>query len=120
MRGIILLLVLTMFAVGAARVAIADTYRCEPEQGYVCGVEGCSTAAPSVWAVVDMDSGVYMRCDKKGCDSYDGVLSNSGIYTNVLIAPGAIAKIENPSLEYVEVVSSGLGVNISYGQCVNN
>ena len=98
--------------------AHAETLNCTPEQKFVCSPDGCKTAPAKVRAIIDMDNQTYSRCDSLGCDQYEAEMSVSGIYLNVAVRDKSVAaKVEIPSLGYLETVSLGHAVYNSFGSC---
>lgn len=91
---------------------------CIPEQKFLCSSSGCKNIPAKVNALLDLETQTYSRCDTKGCDKYMASMSIGGIYLNVTV-PGksVVAKVEIPTLEYFETVSSGLAVATSFGKC---
>lgn len=76
-----------------------------------------------------ISSGTLSRCDSKGCDSYDAIAYQSGIFENIQPKEprGFLFKRQlldmsgnaaNPS-EFVDVASIGLSTVISTGYCVD-
>jgi hypothetical protein len=112
-----------MLAIGLAVVAMsvparAETYRCDFTVKRQCSSDGqCRTLPPVVWATFNAETNTYARCDRSGCDSYQAMVSRSGIF-RILALPmnGVFAKIADDG-SAVEVTSIGTDVLISYGTC---
>ena len=64
------------------------------------------------------DSGIYRRCDAKGCDSYQPVKAVSGEYLVLSYPPGGlVAKISSRG-EILEVTTSMTTAFVKHGECV--
>jgi hypothetical protein len=110
------LLALALLAVPAPLAA--ETLTCTPSKKFYCSPEGCKAVPAKVRVVIDTDKQTYSRCDRNGCDKYDATVNMGGIYLNVLVPGKSVtAKVEFPSLQYLEVASLGLGMYASYGRC---
>ena len=59
--------------------------RCDADAKFSCSPAGCETAAPGATARIDPERRVYSRCDARGCDEYDALISRSGDYVNVAL-----------------------------------
>jgi hypothetical protein len=58
----------------------------------------------------------FARCDEKGCDEYPALFTRSGLFTNIVFAPGTLAKLSDTG-SLVEVVTLGMVALVSYGRC---
>lgn len=96
-----------------------SAWKCIPDTRDVCTPEGCKSAEPSVFVVIDFDKNQYARCDNRGCDSYPMTESNAGMFSTVSLPenPGMFLKVENDGAHYTEVVSLHFDVMISRGTC---
>ncbi len=94
------------------------TKLCIPNRKQVCSSEGCEAIKPTVFLVYDEINNMIYRCDNKPCDGYKVKTSQSGFYTYIEpIEPrGFTVKISNNN-EYIETVSLGLDILVSYGDC---
>ena len=98
--------------------ASPGTYRCTFDQRETCSPDtGCEAVAPSTWVEVNLEAQTYARCDAKGCDPYDAVVTRSGIW-RIVEVPGhaTFAKIADDGL-IVDVASLNRTVLVSYGKC---
>lgn len=110
------LLALALLAVSGP--SAAETLTCTLSKKFYCSPEGCKTVPAKVLVVIDTDKQTYSRCDRNGCDKYDATVTMGGIYLNVAVPGKSVtAKVEFPSLQYLEVASLGLGMYASYGRC---
>lgn len=94
---------------------------CNPSRKTFCSEGKCSDMKPSVWVTVEPALKTASRCDSKGCDTYNVLLSESGIFTN-LTRPGNdswTVKVNNTDGSYTEVTGLLLDKYISYGSCKN-
>ncbi len=100
--------------------AAAQMLKCEISEKHFCEPRKDCVAIPSnVWNKVDLSKNTYSRCDKKGCDDYQIVVSRSGVYLNIVLADrgGIIAKMAQDGSSFVEVATLGMGVYTSFGSC---
>ncbi len=114
------LLALVAILVPFSGSAIASE-RCEIETKYLCqSTEGCAGAAPKVFSVIDWALSTYSRCDSAGCDAYDFVGTQSGAWLNIDVpGRGLVAKFDPLSGAFVEVVTLGELVYVSFGVCAH-
>ena len=98
--------------------AWAISVRCEINAKYACSARGCDETKPGAWNVVDFEAETILRCDANGCDTYQMQAVRKGIYINIEV-PGRsmFAKMTTDGSDYVEVVSLGTDVLVSYGAC---
>jgi len=92
--------------------------RCIPRDRLDCEGVNCTKSQPVVYLILDRQSKTFSRCDKKGCDVYDAIFRLSGMFTNIQpINPnGTMIKVLG-NREYIEVVTTGLGVIFQNGNC---
>jgi hypothetical protein len=98
--------------------ALGQQMTCRWNSKQQCGPgAACRPAANKVWATADPAATRYQRCDAKGCDGYDSVVSTSGAFmTYALPGRGMFIKV-GPDGAATEVVSLGNSVVVSQGQC---
>ena len=114
MRAIVIVL-LVLGAVSSARSA---ELRCEIRAKYACSPLGCQESTITVWNLIDLDALRFSRCDQKGCDHYTITTSVSGIFMNIEVpGHGMLARMSHDGSQYVEVVTLGTDVLVSYGSC---
>jgi hypothetical protein len=101
-----------------ATPAVAIEVKCEIASKYACSRSGCQENQITVWNIIDAQAGRFSRCDRKGCDHLEAGFSESGIYVNIWMPKKAMfAKLSLDGSDYVEVVSLGTNVLVSYGEC---
>ena len=111
-------LVVGLLVLVAASPAWANEIRCEIEAKYACNVSGCRENAITTWNLIDLDALRFSRCDQKGCDHYTITTSVSGIFINIEVpGHGMLARVSQDGSQYVEVVTLGTDVLVSYGSC---
>ncbi len=94
---------------------------CNPSRKTFCSEGKCTDMKASVWVTIEPALKTASRCDSKGCDNYNVLLSESGIFTN-LTRPGNdswTVKVNNIDGSYTEVTGLLLDQYISYGSCKN-
>lgn len=112
-------LLLATLAIATSTEAWSAPMRCDFTEKYQCNPgSGCQPNVLGVWVVVDLDSKLYQRCDRNGCDTYDAVVSDrKGAFITIdLPARGVFMKIGQDS-RATEVVSLGNSVIVSQGVC---
>jgi hypothetical protein len=102
-----------------AMPAVAEPLVCRPFQQATCDVESpCEETETPIYLIVDQEAGTYQRCDTDGCDKYLAEFKDSGsFFTNIVFAPGTLAKLFNGGQFYTEVVTLGLETIVSHGAC---
>lgn len=114
----ILFIAVSLFFAGPGK---ADQLRCDVKSKFACDAAGCKPNALGVWSVMDFARKTYARCDTKGCDPYPANYSRSGMFVNIDVpGRGMIAKISEDGSTFVEVVTAGTSVLLSYGSCSAN
>jgi len=93
---------------------------CIPSSKFFCSRVSCEMNRNYVTVLLDFTKQTYTRCDDTGCQSHPISHSYSGIYTYAYPASGAFFKAVNDGSSFVEAVSMGEGVFISYGRCNPN
>ena len=113
-RGVFILFCLALTPCEAMAVTT-----CTIAEKLACGrASGCKRIPVSVVIRLDVQNQTYSRCDAKGCDDYPSQFAPSGIFT-VIDVPGRgmVAKMLGDGSEFVEVVTQGTGVIVSFGKC---
>lgn len=101
-----------------AVTAMGATLKCDITSKFACSPSGCVNNNLGVWNLIDLDAKRFSRCGESGCDTYDMTSSQSGVYVNFEIPrTGMLAKMAADGGQYVEVVTAGTGVLVSYGSC---
>ncbi len=64
--------------------------RCTATKTIVCEDGECKHAAPAVFFLLGRqgDRKTYSRCDQQGCDTYDAIAKEAGLYENWQLAEG--------------------------------
>jgi hypothetical protein len=76
------------------------------------------SAAPGIWNEIDDHALRYSRCDENGCDTYDALFSQSGIFLIIdLPGRGMVAKLNTGNGSFVETTTLGEAVLSSFGVC---
>lgn len=111
-------LALTCIALVITMPVRAAAVRCEISKKFACSSSGCRDNVTTVWNLVDIKTNRFSRCDRKGCDHYPMTVTRSGLFINIDIPGRAMfAKMAADGSEFVEVVSLGTDVLVSYGSC---
>ena len=111
-------LVVATVLVGLASPAFGAAIRCEITSKFACSPSGCVENALGVWNLIDIDAARFSRCDRNGCDHYTMSQTTSGIFTNIeVLGHGMLARMSQDGSQYVEVVTLGTDVLVSYGSC---
>ena len=109
-------LVLASFMLAAP--AIADNLRCDIVAKYACSAGGCEPNQLGMWNVIDLDSGLFSRCDRDGFDSYNTEITESGMFYIIEVpGRGTIAKMAIDGSSFIEVTTLGTVAVISFGSC---
>ncbi|MEJ2121955.1 MAG: hypothetical protein P8Z76_14870 [Alphaproteobacteria bacterium] len=112
------LLAVMFIALVATMPAHAAAMRCDMSKKFACTAGGCRDNAITGWNVVDFKTNRFSRCDRKGCDHYPMTVKRSGLFLNIEIPGRAMfAKMSVDGSKYLEVVSLGTSVLVSYGSC---
>ena len=91
---------------------------CEIAHKSICENDGtCKSTPIGIWNEIDFARGTFARCDRNGCDRYPMLTEQSGLYTNVIIRPGMMAKYNHNKSDYLEIVTLGTTSYISFGSC---
>ena len=96
--------------------------RCTATKKFVCVDGECKEAAPTVFFLLgsEGDKKTYSRCDQQGCETYDAITKDAGLYENWQLAEpqGIIFKRTlSDDQSFLEVATLGLQVYVSFGQC---
>jgi hypothetical protein len=95
-----------------------QTLRCDITVKNQCDPSGsCQQIAANIWNEIDLSSQVVKRCDAKGCDSYQALLSPSGAYTNIIVPGRSILAKLGENGAFLEVVTLAESVLVSFGKC---
>jgi hypothetical protein len=99
-------------------VAAANTVQCSFTTKVQCDPIGpCKVLKPGVKLTIDLTAKRYSRCDKAGCDTYDAVVTSSGLYTLIEVPGHAMFAKIGPKGQSTEVVSLMNSVLVSQGIC---
>jgi hypothetical protein len=123
----ILLLVVTTLAAAQPSLdslrAVSRHWRCDPVQNWQCELpHGCQPAPPEkAWILLDFVKKTYQRCNRAGCDKYDMVGTESGVFTYVNLPghPDTFLKIGKigAATRFLEVAAIGVSALNSMGTC---
>ena len=96
--------------------------RCTVTKKIVCADGECKEASSTVFFLLGSqgDKKTYSRCDQQGCESYDAIAKEAGLYENWQLADpqGIIFKRTlSDNQTFLEVATLGLQVYVSFGQC---
>jgi hypothetical protein len=118
MRRAILIAVALILTVGGFTPP-AKQMRCEVASKFSCGSDGCTPVdTGSAFNLINLNESTFSRCDRKGCDEYAATITRSGVYLNINLPERAVlAKLDMTGDKYVEVVTLGTAVLISFGRC---
>ena len=112
------ILALVSVLVGLTSPAFGSGLRCDISSKFACGPDGCIKNALGIWNLIDFDASQFSRCDRNGCDHYSMTHTVSGLFSNIDIpGRGMLAKVSLDGSQYVEVVTLGTDVLVSYGSC---
>jgi hypothetical protein len=101
-------------------------FSCLPSSYVVCNNGRCTPAAPTTFYFVDhgTEAGTYFRCDKKGCDEYQAIVSVSGEYTTIVLPANALLfRVDTGTAlpkfrgDFVDIATTGTTAVISTGKC---
>jgi hypothetical protein len=114
---------MTLCAVASALLALVaretgTNVRCDVDAKFSCGPRGWEGVAPGTSARIGPERWVYSRCDARGCDDHDALISRSGDFVNVALPEhGMLAKLSLSDGGFVEVATLGTAALVSYGRC---
>jgi hypothetical protein len=101
--------------------AQADELRCTFRSRYICSPDRCAAADPSTaFVILRMETGQYGRCDgsPQRCDWYPLTIQQGGLFLNLSFSVGVQgAKMSQDGNLFIETVSVGDAVLVSYGGC---
>lgn len=101
-----------------AGMARAETTCMITEKMQCAADQGCQSVKNSIVIRLDQEKQVYSRCDAKGCDDLQAQFSSSGEYINIGVSGrGMLAKLKSDGSAFVEVVTLGTDVLMSFGSC---
>jgi hypothetical protein len=99
-------------------VSVAAPLSCVITAKFACMPAGCGAVETGMFSVIDMQSGSFSRCDRRGCDEYEATFSSSGQYIVIdLPGRGMVAKMSANGAEYLEVTTLGTNTLVSFGAC---
>ena len=112
-------MVISIFvSVVLASEVVAAQLRCDIQSKVRCSSTGCTDSVLGLWNLIDLEGGRLSRCDQKGCDHYQMVVTRSGIYLNLEVPGRAmLAKMTMDGSDYLEVATIGTTALISHGSC---
>ncbi len=103
---------------GLAGPAFGAEIRCDISSRFACSPSGCVENTLGVWKLINFDAARFSRCDRNGCDNYSMSQTVSGIFMTIEVPGRAmLAKMTLDGSQYVEVVTLGTDVLVSYGSC---
>lgn len=80
--------------------------------------QGCKPVESKIAVRINTEQQLYSRCDAKGCDEYQAEFGVSGVFINIAVPKnGMLAKLSTDGRSFIEVVTLGTDVLISYGSC---
>src|SRR5262245_9478503 len=106
------------FLIVMPSVAVAAPLSCVITAKFACMPAGCGPVETGMFSVIDMQTGSFSICDRRGCDEYQATFSSSGQYIVIdLPGRGMVAKMSANGSEYLEVATLGTNTVISFGSC---
>jgi hypothetical protein len=101
-----------------AAPAHGQAKRCDIAQKQICERGAARRAVPAkAWSKIDLKAARYSRCDRLGCDDYPAVVRSAGVWTTLSLPDhGMLARVGRQA-EFVEIVTLGDSVYLSYGKC---
>ena len=99
--------------------AHGQTLRCDiTEKNYCEKGQGCRPVDAKVWNIIELDRETFSRCGRSGCDEYPAHISRSGVFMIIDVpGRGVFAKQSIDGSSFVEVVTLGTTVYLSFGAC---
>ena len=93
--------------------------RCTATKRIVCEEGECKYVKPTVFFLLgsEGDKNTYSRCDQQGCETYDAITKEAGLYENWQLADpqGIIFKRAlSDDQTFLEVATLGLQVYVSF------
>ena len=119
-------LFLALFILTNTCYAAKHQLDCVPTKAQKCSFEGCVELDPSVSVSIRFPALEYLRCDIKGCDTYNMKSQVSGVFTNVTLEGKSSTFLRYAGgdgrrlIPYVEVLSLGFDIYHNYGACTWN
>ena len=115
--SVVLILMVQLGLVG--RSVAAAELRCEISEKHLCQPSADCTRVPAkVWNLIDLENRTYARCDNSGCDTYDALVSTSGVVTRVEVpGRGLTTTLTDGGSSFVEVATLVDTVYVSFGSC---
>ena len=96
--------------------ARAPRWRCEISKKFDCDITGCKPMASSLWVNLDFPRHRYERCSLSSCDTFEMTHSVHVKFTMIAI-PGLAVHVANDGSHFVEALSAGDFVMVSWGHC---
>ncbi|HYE38199.1 hypothetical protein [Methylocaldum sp.] len=118
-RRIAVVIVVSVLAL-ASRARAEDLVVCTPVTKYLCSPQHECRAIPTSgsYSALNVQGGVYFRCDAKGCDGYDATITRSGSYLTIDVpGRGVVAKVADDLTTYSEAATLLDSVYVSLGTC---
>lgn len=104
--------------VSVATASFAVPLECVIAKKYSCSVMECKAVSATVINRIDLRGRTYARCDARGCDTYDAVVTVAGVMVTIDVpGRGMFARMTADGSEFVEVVSLLTSTLVSYGSC---
>ena len=120
MRNLISVMALSLLAIGTPAVASAEPLRCDIFKKFRCdATDGCKRGANTRWNLVDTERQKFSRCENNfGCDDHDAHITRSGVFLKIEVpGKGLIAKLSDDGSQFVEIITLGTAVHVSFGTC---
>jgi len=121
------ILALALVAAFAAKSADAQSNPphaliCAFDRQFMClpNLDRCNKVDPAKspgWALIDFDTGTYSICEPQGCKTLKAIIQQDGVYLDISLPGGAMAKLEAGSNRLMEVTTVLLGTFVSYMNC---
>jgi hypothetical protein len=90
---------------------------CEFKVARICNELSCSKGPNGVSVTWNPVSGIYKRCDNKGCDSYEPVQTQSGEFTTLSFPEGGMMTKITSRGRILEVATLMNTAFVKHGQC---
>jgi hypothetical protein len=104
-------------AVGESTWQGVGTLECWFTAASWCGSDGCSAADSQTWVRWTPDTKTYERCEARGCDRYEAMVTYSGAFATIILPENALlARLTKPG-RIVEVTMSMDSGLIRHGLC---
>ena len=120
MRHLILVIALSLLAVANSAVASAEPLSCTIFKKFHCdATSGCKRGPNARWNVVDPERQTFSRCEGNfGCEDRQAQMTRSGNFLNIEVpGDGLVAKLSDDGSQFIEIVTLGSAVHVSFGSC---